>query len=54
MNEIKEYTETLFENIRHIDDRGNEYWFAREYQLVPKPNTHVFYKFEYIIYEYNY
>ena len=30
MNEIKEYTEKLFENIRHIDENGNEYWFARE------------------------
>jgi len=30
MNEIKEYTEKLFENIKHIDDFGNEYWFARE------------------------
>ena len=34
MNEIKEYTETLFENIKHIDDRGNEYWFARELQNI--------------------
>ena len=30
MNEIKEYTEKLFENIKHIDENGNEYWFARE------------------------
>ena len=34
MNEIKEYIETLFEDIKHIDDRGSEYWFAREYELV--------------------
>ena len=30
MNEIKEYTEKLFEDIKHIDDEGNEYWHARE------------------------
>ena len=29
-NEIKEYTEKVFENIKHIDDEGNEYWYARE------------------------
>jgi len=34
MNEIKEYTENLFENIKHIDNRGNEYWFARELQNI--------------------
>ena len=30
MNEIKEYTEKLFEDIKHIDKKGNEYWEARE------------------------
>ena len=30
MNEIKEYTEKIFEDIKHIDDEGNEYWYARE------------------------
>ena len=30
MNEIKEYTEKVFENIKHIDELDNEYWFARE------------------------
>jgi len=34
MNEIKEYTEKLFENIKHIDDNGNEYWLAKELQRV--------------------
>ena len=32
MNEIQEYTEKLFENIKHIDENGNEYWLARELQ----------------------
>jgi DNA-damage-inducible protein D len=30
MNKIKEYTEKVFENIKHIDDKNNEYWLARE------------------------
>ena len=30
MNEIKNYTESIFENIKHIDEFGNEYWYARE------------------------
>ena len=30
MNEIKEYTEKVFEDIKHIDENGNEYWSARE------------------------
>lgn len=30
MNEIKEYTEKIFEDIKHIDEDGNEYWEARE------------------------
>ena len=29
MNEIKEYTEKVFEDIKHIDENGNEYWLAR-------------------------
>ena len=34
MNEIKEYTEKIFEDIKHIDKFGNEYWLARELQVV--------------------
>lgn len=34
MNEIKEYNETIFESIRHIDEYGDEYWLARELQNV--------------------
>ena len=34
MNEIKEYTEKIFEDIKHIDEKGNEYWQARELQNV--------------------
>jgi hypothetical protein len=28
MNKIKEYTEKVFKNIKHIDEKGNEYWYA--------------------------
>lgn len=46
LNEIKErvlssstpedeskYTESLFESIKHIDEQGNEFWYARELQI---------------------
>lgn len=45
LNEIKErvlssstpeeetqYTESLFESIKHIDENGDEFWYARELQ----------------------
>ena len=32
MNEIKEYNEKVFEDIKHIDENGNEFWLARELQ----------------------
>ena len=38
MNEIKEYTEKVFEDIKHIDENGNEYWCARELQSVLEYN----------------
>ena len=34
MNKIKEYTEKLFEDIKHVDENGNEYWLGRELQQV--------------------
>ncbi len=34
MNEIKKYTEKIFEDIKHVDEYGNEYWSARELQLI--------------------
>lgn len=32
MNEIKKYAKNIFENIKHIDELGQEYWEARELQ----------------------
>ena len=34
MNQIKKYNEISFEDIKHIDEYGNEYWLARELQQV--------------------
>ena len=34
MNKIKEYTEKMFEEIKRIDEYGNEYWYARELSKV--------------------
>ena len=34
MEEIKEYNGKIFENIKHVDEMGNEYWYARELQKV--------------------
>lgn len=28
------YTSNIFENIKHIDEYGNEFWYARELQKV--------------------
>ncbi len=30
MNGLKEYTEKVFENVKHLDKNGEEYWLARE------------------------
>ena len=34
MNELENINETIFENIKHVDDEGNEYWYARELQQI--------------------
>ena len=34
MNELENINETIFENIKHVDNDGNEYWYARELQRV--------------------
>ena len=34
MNELEKINETIFESIRHVDDDGNEYWYARELQQI--------------------
>ena len=34
MNQIKKYSEISFEDIKHVDEYGNEYWLARELQQV--------------------
>ena len=32
MNELEKINETVFESIKHFDENGNEYWYARELQ----------------------
>ena len=34
MKQIKKYNEQTFEDIKHIDEYGNEYWYGRELQEV--------------------
>ena len=34
MNNIDEYKEKTFDDIKHLDELGNEYWEAREFMLV--------------------
>lgn len=34
MNNIAKYNETIFENIKHIDEYGIEFWYARELQMI--------------------
>ena len=34
MNELEKINETIFENIKNVDEDGNEYWYARELQKV--------------------
>ena len=33
-NNLENYNETIFESIKHIDEYGNEYWYARKLQKV--------------------
>ncbi len=33
MNKIQKYQEQIFEDIKHIDEYGNEYWLARELMI---------------------
>ena len=34
MDNITNYNESIFESIKHIDENGNEFWYARELQKV--------------------
>ena len=34
MNELDNINQTIFESIKHIDEDGNEYWYARELQQI--------------------
>ena len=34
MNELENVNKTVFESVKHIDEDGNEYWYARELQKI--------------------
>lgn len=34
-NKLKEYNETVFEDIKHTDEYGNEYWLIYEQSKCP-------------------
>ena len=34
MSNIEKYSEQIFENIKHFDESGREFWYARELQSV--------------------
>lgn len=34
MDQLKKYHETVFERIKHIDENGEEFWYARELMMV--------------------
>ena len=34
MSEIEKYTEKVFEDIKHVNEYGEEFWYARELQIV--------------------
>ena len=34
MSEMENYTNQTFEKIKHIDENGTEYWYARELQKI--------------------
>lgn len=33
MNDLSNYSESVFENIKHINEYGQEFWYARELQI---------------------
>ncbi len=33
MNELNSYSESIFENIKHVNEFGQEFWYARELQI---------------------
>ncbi|MGP1612988.1 MAG: hypothetical protein ACTTG8_07830 [Catonella sp.] len=34
MDELKDYSQNIFESIKHINEYGQEFWYARELQTV--------------------
>lgn len=34
MNDVERYNERIFENIKHVNEYGQEFWYARDLQKV--------------------
>ena len=34
MNNIENYSESVFENIKHVNEYGQEFWYTRELQRI--------------------
>ena len=34
MTKLENYNDTIFESIKHTDEYGSEYWYARELMVV--------------------
>ena len=49
MNQLQNYNEMVFEDIKHINEYGQEYWYARELAKVLEYKD--FRNFELIIYK---
>ena len=43
MTNIANYTEEVFEKIKHIDEEGHEFWFARELMVALDYNEYSFF-----------
>ena len=33
MNNVEKYNEQIFENIKHVNEYGQEFWYARDLQV---------------------
>ena len=36
MTKLENYNDTIFESIKHTDENGSEYWYARELMIAAR------------------
>ena len=39
MNNVEKYNEQIFENIKHVNEYGQEFWYARDLQVALEYET---------------